>query len=277
MRGTRDWRRSAAALAVLPVIALAACGGDDSDESSAGGEQAACKPTGGKVALSFWSWVPGIEKAVEVWNEQNPDIQVKLRRRRPATQDATRRCSTPSRRARRRTSPRSGSTAAQLPPPERLRGRLGLLGGPRPSRSSCRGPGRRPASAAQACSPSRRTPARWPSSCAATSSRSTASPIPKTWDEYAADAQKLHKADPSSPSRSSTRTTPSGSTDSSGRTTPRCTLLRRQVARHRRRRTRASRSPTYWQKLIDAKLVRTDLANGSTQMYAAYQKNQIAT
>jgi multiple sugar transport system substrate-binding protein len=33
----------------------------------------------------------------------------------------------------------------------------------------------------------------------------------------------------------------------------------------------------YWQKLIDAKLVRTDLANGSTQMYAAYQKNQIAT
>ena len=33
----------------------------------------------------------------------------------------------------------------------------------------------------------------------------------------------------------------------------------------------------YWQKLIDDKLVRTDLANGSTQMYAAYQKNQIAS
>ena len=33
----------------------------------------------------------------------------------------------------------------------------------------------------------------------------------------------------------------------------------------------------YWQKLISGKLVRTDLANGSTQMYAAYQKDQIAT
>jgi multiple sugar transport system substrate-binding protein len=33
----------------------------------------------------------------------------------------------------------------------------------------------------------------------------------------------------------------------------------------------------YWQKLIDSKEVRTDLANGSTQMYAAYQKNQIAS
>jgi multiple sugar transport system substrate-binding protein len=33
----------------------------------------------------------------------------------------------------------------------------------------------------------------------------------------------------------------------------------------------------YWQKLIDDKLVRTDLANGSTQMFAAYQNNQMAT
>ena len=80
MRRRRDWRRSAAALAVLPVIAMAACGGDDGDgDSAGGGEQAACKPTGGKVALSFWSWVPGVEKAVTVWNEQNPDIQVKLK------------------------------------------------------------------------------------------------------------------------------------------------------------------------------------------------------
>jgi multiple sugar transport system substrate-binding protein len=33
----------------------------------------------------------------------------------------------------------------------------------------------------------------------------------------------------------------------------------------------------YWQKLIDQKLVRTDLANSSPPMYAAYQKDQVAT
>ena len=28
------------------------------------------------VELTFASWVPGMEKAVELWNEENPDIQV---------------------------------------------------------------------------------------------------------------------------------------------------------------------------------------------------------
>ena len=32
----------------------------------------------GPVELTFWSWVPGIDAAVDLWNEENPDIQVKL-------------------------------------------------------------------------------------------------------------------------------------------------------------------------------------------------------
>ena len=83
MRGTRRWRRFAAAIAVLPVLALAACGGGDDDSadnaSGTGAEKAACKATGGKVSLTFWSWVPGVDKAVDRWNEKNPNIQVKLK------------------------------------------------------------------------------------------------------------------------------------------------------------------------------------------------------
>jgi multiple sugar transport system substrate-binding protein len=30
------------------------------------------------VNLTFWSWVPGVDKAVDLWNSTHPDIQVKL-------------------------------------------------------------------------------------------------------------------------------------------------------------------------------------------------------
>lgn len=61
----------------VPVIAattsamllLSACGsGDD----GAAGDSAADGP----VTLEFWGWVPGLEEAVDQWNEENPDIQV---------------------------------------------------------------------------------------------------------------------------------------------------------------------------------------------------------
>jgi multiple sugar transport system substrate-binding protein len=76
-------RRALAALAALPLL-LAACGGDDGDTPAPGGggggapQAAECKAAGGKVNLTFWTWVPGVDKAVAVWNQQNPDIQVKV-------------------------------------------------------------------------------------------------------------------------------------------------------------------------------------------------------
>ena len=40
---------------------------------------AACGSTNApKVNLTFWSWVPGIDKVVDLWNQENPDVHVEL-------------------------------------------------------------------------------------------------------------------------------------------------------------------------------------------------------
>jgi len=77
---TQLWRRrTLAALAVAPLVALAACGGASTEPADGAAPGSAdCAPTGGPVNLSFTSWVPGVEEAVTLWNQQNPDIQVKV-------------------------------------------------------------------------------------------------------------------------------------------------------------------------------------------------------
>ena len=75
-------RRVMLAGALLPVLALAACGGGGSGNNAASGGSAsasACKPSEGKVDLTFWSWVPGVDKAAALWNSQNPNIQVTVK------------------------------------------------------------------------------------------------------------------------------------------------------------------------------------------------------
>lgn len=62
------------------VGALAACssGGSSDGSSGEGGsaDAAACEPSDGPVELSYTSWIPGIETAIDAWNAANPDIQV---------------------------------------------------------------------------------------------------------------------------------------------------------------------------------------------------------
>lgn len=59
------------------TLALTACSSGDSGTD--GGTAATdCSPSDGPVTLSFTSWIPGIEQVVEVWNDQNPDIQVNV-------------------------------------------------------------------------------------------------------------------------------------------------------------------------------------------------------
>lgn len=66
-------RWSIAALLTVVATLLAAC----SSGSSGGADSSALQP-GQKVNLQFWSWVPGMDQAVDLWNQQHPDIQVTL-------------------------------------------------------------------------------------------------------------------------------------------------------------------------------------------------------
>jgi multiple sugar transport system substrate-binding protein len=76
MRTRKLGRAVLAVMASGSMILVTACGG-----GSGGGatqDAAACTPAkpGEKVTLTFSSWVPGMQKTVDLWNQQNPDIQV---------------------------------------------------------------------------------------------------------------------------------------------------------------------------------------------------------
>ncbi|TDD72590.1 extracellular solute-binding protein [Jiangella aurantiaca] len=76
--------RRAAGLTVLSLagaLVLAGCSDDDTaaeggDDQGGGG--GSCEPAGEPVTLEYYSWVPGMDQVVELWNEQNPDIQVEF-------------------------------------------------------------------------------------------------------------------------------------------------------------------------------------------------------
>ncbi|MHA7209008.1 ABC transporter substrate-binding protein [Arthrobacter sp. MDT1-65] len=66
-----------AAFAMISALALSGCSaGGDSTE--AGAEAAPCEASEGPVTLNFTTWVPGMDKVVELWNAENPDIQVEV-------------------------------------------------------------------------------------------------------------------------------------------------------------------------------------------------------
>ena len=77
MRTARRRRTGAAAALVSAALLLtAACGGSDSDGGGTSATASSCKPAGKKVTLTFTSWVPGMQETVDLWNKNNPDIQV---------------------------------------------------------------------------------------------------------------------------------------------------------------------------------------------------------
>ena len=74
--GTHRLRWSIAAIFAAVATLLAAC----SSGSSGDGADATALQPGQKVDLQFWSWVPGIDQAVNLWNQQHPDIHVTLQK-----------------------------------------------------------------------------------------------------------------------------------------------------------------------------------------------------
>jgi multiple sugar transport system substrate-binding protein len=70
---------------LLLVSVVAACSGSSSGSTSATGSAGAAAASG-PVTLTFWSWVPNIDKVVATWNQANPNIQVQVSK--PAQGDA---------------------------------------------------------------------------------------------------------------------------------------------------------------------------------------------
>ena len=64
-----------AAVATAALVALAGCSSGGSSDAS-GAAASDCAASTGKVDLSFTTWVPGMDKVVDIWNKANPDIQV---------------------------------------------------------------------------------------------------------------------------------------------------------------------------------------------------------
>ncbi|AOP46172.1 ABC transporter substrate-binding protein [Streptomyces lydicus] len=62
------------AAALAAGFALAGC----SDGGDGDGPAPEERKKGQKINLTFWSWVPGIDKPVDLWNRKNPEVQVKV-------------------------------------------------------------------------------------------------------------------------------------------------------------------------------------------------------
>jgi multiple sugar transport system substrate-binding protein len=273
MRNTASRVRLTAAAAAASLALLAGCSSSDQPGSSSAASS--CEPAKGKVTLQYWNTVPGMEKVVALWNKQNPDIQVRTKN---ISNDQY---GTIGNALKAGKAPDLAQVGYDELPS--LRTQSAFV-----DASAC--------SAATAAKP-KFVPWTWsqtsfggtgvfafpqdtgPMALYVRSDlfKQHGLTIPKTWDEYAADAQKLHAADPG---LTMTFFDPNNAEWFNG-------LLWQNNAEmysysgdkwHVNVESEQSKQVAeYWQKLIDAKLVRTDLANGSTQMYAAYQKDGIAS
>lgn len=59
----KTFRAAALATAVASALLMAGCSAGGSTDS-------------GPVTITYWGWVPNMDKVVDVWNDENPDIQV---------------------------------------------------------------------------------------------------------------------------------------------------------------------------------------------------------
>ena len=75
------------AITGLAVLSAAACSSSSSSAPPASGTTAAAPTAAGSssaaasgqtVKLTFWTWVPNVDKVVALWNQAHPDIQVQV-------------------------------------------------------------------------------------------------------------------------------------------------------------------------------------------------------
>lgn len=272
MSSTVTRTRLAIVAAAAGIAILAGC----SSPAPAGKASAAsCEPAKGKVTLQYWNTVPGMDKVVDLWNKKNPNIQVETKN---ISNDQYGIIGNALKAGKAPDLAQVGYD--QLP---NLRTQDAFV-----DASGC---------SAATATKSKFVPWTWSQTSFGDTGvfalpqdtgpmalyvrsdifKKYGVAIPKTWDEYAAAAKKLHKADSD---LTITYFDPNNAEWFNG-------LLWQNNAEmysysddkwHVTVESDQSKQVTeYWQKLISDKLVRTDLAHGSTQMYAAYQKDQIAS
>ncbi|MEV6760483.1 ABC transporter substrate-binding protein [Streptomyces sp. NPDC051105] len=272
MSSTVTRTRLAAAAATAGIVVLAGCSSSgSSDKSSA----ASCEPAKGKVTLQYWNTVPGMDKVVALWNKQHPDVQVQMKN---ISNDQYGLIGNALKAGK---APDLAQVGYDELPNLRTQGAF-------VDASACKA-----ATAAE----SKFVPWTW-SQASFGGTGVFAIPqdtgpmalfvrtdlfkkynvaVPTTWDEYATAAEKLHKADPN---LDMTFFDPNNAEWFNGLLWQNDAKMygysggKWQVTVESQQ---SKQVADYWQKLISEKLVRTDLANGSTQMYAAYQKDQIAS
>lgn len=262
-------------LAVAAAASLAVLAGCSSSDSSGSSSAASCEPAKGRVTLQYWNGVPGMDKVVDLWNKENPDIQVESK---DISNDQY---GTIGNALKAGTAPDLAQVGYDELPDLRTQDAF-------VDASAC---------SAAVAAESKFVPWTW-SQTSFDGTGVFAMPqdtgpmalyvrsdifkqyglaIPTTWDEYAADAQKLHAADPD---LTMTFFDPNNAEWFNGLLWQNSADMyaysdgKWQVTVDS---DQGKQVADYWQKLIDSKEVRTDLANGSTQMYAAYEKNQIAS
>lgn len=261
--------------AVAVAASVAVLAGCSSSSPSTKTSAASCAPAKGKVTLQYWNTVPGMDKVVALWNKKNPDIQVSTKN---ISNDQYGILSNALKAGKAPDLAQVGYD--ELP---NLRTQSAFV-----DASSC--------SAATAAK-SKFVPWTWSQTSFGNTGvfalpqdtgpmalyvrsdifKKYKIAIPTTWDEYAAAAAKLHKADPN---LDITFFDPNNAEWFNGLLWQNDSQMY-SYSDNKWQVTVASdqskQVADYWQKLISGKLVRTDLANGSTQMYAAYQKDQIAS
>ncbi|MEU6196406.1 ABC transporter substrate-binding protein [Streptomyces sp. NPDC047061] len=272
MTSTVTRTRLAVAAATAGIVVLAGCSSSgSSDKASA----SSCEPAKGKVTLQYWNTVPGMDKVVDLWNKQHSNVQVETKN---ISNDQY---GTLGNALKADKAPDLAQVGYDELP--NLRTQSAFV-----DASACKA-----ATAAE----SKFVPWTW----SQTSFGGTgvfAIPqdtgpmalyvrsdlfkkynvaVPTTWDEYATAAGKLHKADPN---LDITFFDPNNAEWFNGLLWQNDAKMygysgdKWQVSVDS---AQSKQVADYWQKLISEKVVRTDLAHGSTQMYAAYQKDQLAT
>jgi multiple sugar transport system substrate-binding protein len=259
------------------VAALTACSsGDKADNTSDGAAAApACAPAGGPVTIQYWNTVPGMDQVVALWNKNNPAIQVQVKN---ISNDQYGQIGNALKAG---TAPELAQVGYDELPDLRTQDAF-------VDASACAD-----AKAAE----SKFVPWTWTQSSFGKTGvfafPQDTGPmalfvrtdlftkyhvdIPKTWDDYAAAAQKLHAADPN---LSITFFDPNNAEWFNGLLWQNSADMYSYAGDQWHVTVASDKSKQvadFWQKLIDQKLVRTDLANSSPPMYAAYQKDQVAT